>query len=71
MTSLIRTIALNLREKRDELELTQEELATKCGMYRQSIGKIESGEVDIRVSTLERIANALGTEVIMFLEERK
>jgi ribosome-binding protein aMBF1 (putative translation factor) len=49
-----------LRGKRKELHLTQEDLAVKAGLKRSYIAKVEKGETDIQISSLIRLANALG-----------
>jgi len=49
-----------LKKKRKELKLTQENLAEKVGLKRSYIAKVEKGETDLQVSSLFRIANALG-----------
>ena len=49
-----------LKDKRKELKLTQENLAEKVGLKRSYIAKIEKGETDLQISSLVRLANALG-----------
>ena len=49
-----------LKEKRKELELTQEQLSEKVGLKRSYIAKIEKGETDMQISSFVRIAEALG-----------
>ncbi|MBS5795401.1 MAG: helix-turn-helix domain-containing protein [Dysgonomonas mossii] len=49
-----------LKDKRKELKLTQESLAEKVGLKRSYIAKIEKGETDLQISSLVRLANALG-----------
>lgn len=62
---------INIRNRRKELGMTQEQLAYKLGYTdRSMIAKIESGVVDISVSTLKKIAKALDIkpiELIRFL----
>ncbi|MGE0632662.1 MAG: helix-turn-helix domain-containing protein [Pseudobdellovibrionaceae bacterium] len=57
---------LNLRiiQRRKQLGLTQSELADKCETTQQTIAKIEQGVVDPRLSTLEKIADALNCELV-------
>ena len=51
-----------IKNRRKELGMTQDQLATKLGYTdRSMIAKIESGVVDINVSTLKKIAKALDT----------
>jgi predicted transcriptional regulator len=49
----------DLREKRTELGLTQNELAERADVSQPLIARIEGGDVDPRLSTLRRIVNAL------------
>jgi predicted transcriptional regulator len=49
----------DLKERRNELELTQSELADMADVSQPLIARIEGGDVDPRLSTLRRIVNAL------------
>jgi ribosome-binding protein aMBF1 (putative translation factor) len=49
-----------LRERRKELKMSQATLAEKIGGKQAYIARIEKGEVDIQLSSLLRIAGALG-----------
>lgn len=48
----------DLKKKRTELHLTQNELAKRAGVSQPLIARIESGDVDPRLSTLRKIFNA-------------
>ncbi|WP_321417071.1 CBS domain-containing protein [uncultured Methanomethylovorans sp.] len=48
----------SIRQKRNELGLTQSELAKRAGVSQPLIARIEAGDVDPRLSTLKRILNA-------------
>lgn len=48
-----------IRKIRKELGITQEELAKKAGVTQAYIAKLEAGKVDPRLSTLNRILQAL------------
>lgn len=63
-------MAYSIAERRKALKMSQEELAKKSGISRQTISAIESGKsVDVRVGTLAAIASALATTVDqIFLE---
>ncbi len=49
-----------LRNRRKELNLTQEELAEKVGKKRAYIARIEKGETDMQLSSFISISQALG-----------
>jgi len=53
------SIALVVRERRDELGLSQNELAEKSGLNRSYIGDFERGGRSISVKNLSRLARAL------------
>ena len=52
-----------LKQAREEAGLTQEELAAKLNTKKSAISRIENHAEDIKLSTLERFANALGKEL--------
>ncbi|WP_436935553.1 CBS domain-containing protein [Halovenus marina] len=49
----------DLRERRNDLGLTQSDLAQKADVSQPLIARIEGGDVDPRLSTLRRIVTAL------------
>jgi transcriptional regulator with XRE-family HTH domain len=55
-------MAMNLRLKRHDLEMTQEELAERAGLSARYVGAIERGDVSASVTVLGQIAEALGIE---------
>lgn len=61
-------LGLRIKKRREELKLTQQELALKLGYKsRSSINKIEIGENDIPFSRLSEIAKALNTSELYLL----
>ena len=56
-------VAREVLNHRNELGLTQKELAERAQTYQSRISKIESAELDVRLSTLIEIAEALYTRV--------
>jgi ribosome-binding protein aMBF1 (putative translation factor) len=52
-----------LKEARVRAGLTQEELARKINTTKSVISRVENHAEDIRLSTLEKFARALGKEV--------
>jgi len=49
----------NLRRARERLSLTQEEVGHRSGVHPTEVSRIEAGKRDPRVSTLERLAEAV------------
>ena len=54
--------AIELKKLRKELKISQEELARKMKVKREFIARIESGEQNITIETLNRVAKATGKE---------
>ena len=54
-----------LKEKRKELQLTQEQLSAKVGLNRSYIAKVEKGETDMQISSFVRLAEALGLKLTL------
>ncbi len=52
-----------LRNRRKQLNLTQEELAEKVGKKRAYIARIEKGETDMQLSSFISISQALGIKL--------
>jgi transcriptional regulator with XRE-family HTH domain len=65
--SLKDILAKNTRLRRNDLGLSQEELAYRCGRHRTYIGAIERGERNVTLLTVEAIAKALGCDAIQLL----
>lgn len=58
-----------VRHRRDELDLTQEQLATMTGLKQFHISRIESGDIkDVKGETLRRLARALRVTSDFLLE---
>lgn len=54
--------AMELKKLRKDLRISQEELARKMKVKREFITRIESGEQNITIETLNRVAEATGKE---------
>ena len=52
-----------VRALREERGLLQRGLAATAGLPVRTLGRLEQGEVDARLSTLVKISNALGVNV--------
>ena len=53
-------VGVILRQARESAGLTQEELARRLKTKKTAISRIENHAEDIKLSTLERVATALG-----------
>ena len=58
-------ILKNLREARQRKGFSQRELSAKSGVPQSHISKIESGSVDLRVSSLIALARVLDLELML------
>ena len=57
-------IGQQIKTLRETKKLTQEQLASKCGISRVTLGKIERGELgNTSVKTLDIILFSLGLEI--------
>jgi transcriptional regulator with XRE-family HTH domain len=58
-----RELIAELAEARRAGDLSQTEIAARMGTSQSAVARLESGELDARLSTLERYAAALGRTV--------
>ncbi|MDB5815000.1 MAG: transcriptional regulator [Rhodocyclales bacterium] len=56
---LVAIFASNVRRRRLELGLSQEDLAEGAGVHRTYVGMLERGEKNVTIYNIERIAIAL------------
>lgn len=61
-------IGFILRQAREELGITQEEVAKKLRTKKSAISRIENHAEDIRLSTLNRYAKALGRRLHVVMQ---
>jgi len=61
--STLRRLGENLRKVREQLGLSQEELAFRAGVHRTYVGGIERGEYNVTVLTLRKFTKTLGITV--------
>lgn len=73
MDDQIKQIAERLRGLREVLELTAEDIARECDLSAEEYRLAETGEYDISVSMLQKIARQYGIslDALMFGEEPK
>ncbi len=58
-------IGSTIKNLRSELKVTQEELASFTGLSRIGVVKLEKKENDLKLSSLIKIANLLGFEIVL------
>lgn len=56
--------------RRIELGLSQTEVAARMGTSQSAVARLEAGQFDVRLSTLERYAAAVGHVLDWKLEDR-
>jgi ribosome-binding protein aMBF1 (putative translation factor) len=61
-------IAAHIRERRFELDLTQQEVAERAGTAHSYISKLEGGDHMPTISVLQRILRVLGEELLIGIE---
>jgi transcriptional regulator with XRE-family HTH domain len=63
LNNLQRSLGRRIRELRSEQGWTQEQFAEFCGLHRTYVGHVERGEKNVSLSTVLRVANALGVRI--------
>ena len=58
-----RELIEELVRARQDGELSQTEIAARMGTSQSAVARLESGDLDVRLSTLERYAAAVGRTV--------
>lgn len=67
--SILRAFGEALRAKREALSLSQEELAFRSEVHRTYISELERGIKNPSLTTLEKLAVALGTTKTVLVRE--
>ena len=60
MPGVCGNLGRNLRHARERLELTQEQIGERSGVHATEVSRIENGKRDPQISTVERLAKAVG-----------
>jgi transcriptional regulator with XRE-family HTH domain len=58
-------VGAHLRQVREDLGISQVQLATKIKMEPTNLAKIERGQKNVTVDTLRRIADGLGVSLVV------
>jgi transcriptional regulator with XRE-family HTH domain len=65
---LTEKIGKKIFEFRKQKNLSQEKLANEAGVDRTYIPKVEKGQINITINSLEKIAKALNIEIKEFFD---
>lgn len=71
MPGVAGNLGRNLRRARERRDMTQEEVADRSGVHATEVSRIEAGKRDPRVSTLERLAEAVEVSPGELLRKRR
>ena len=63
-----KTFGETVRRLREIEEISQEELADRCGLHRTYVGSVERGERNVSLANIVRLAKALKTLPSALLE---
>ena len=63
MSERRRRLVAELSEQRRSAGLSQTEVAARMGTSQSAVARLETGDADVRVSTLERYAAAIGSQL--------
>jgi len=63
-----RQLGQRIRKMRDQRSWSQEEFAAVCELNRSYMGRIERGEINLTLESLEILAKALGISVSALLK---
>ncbi|HSY82141.1 MAG TPA: helix-turn-helix transcriptional regulator [Gemmatimonadaceae bacterium] len=68
-SQFLKLLGDRVRQRRIGLGISQEAFANKCGVHRTYIGKVERGEQNVSMGSLERIAKGLGVRISQLVRE--
>jgi transcriptional regulator with XRE-family HTH domain len=61
-------LAIQLRERRKEIGISQEALADLAGLHRTYVGSIERCERNVSIDNIEKLSIALSTDIADLLK---
>ena len=67
--NMLKLFSRNVKRLRLEAGISQEHLAQRCSRYRKQIPQIEDGTVNVTLSMILALAEALGVEPALLLQE--
>lgn len=66
---IVKVFGANVKRYRQEIGISQEAFAEKCGLHRTYISAIECNRRSISLENIQRIADALGVETYKLFVE--
>lgn len=69
--ALLQFFGRAIHDLRERAGLSQEQLGCACGLHRTYIGGVERGERNLTLLSAERVASALGFELVDLLPRLK
>jgi len=60
-----------IRARRRQLNLTQQDIADLTGLARYTVIRVEAGDQNVRIETLDRVANAVGLIITLSTQYRE
>ena len=64
-----RLVGRNVRKERTKLGWTQEKLAVRAGLNSQYLSRLELGQENVKIETIQKIAKSMKLKAAQFLEE--
>ena len=61
----ISKVGIFIKNQRIEMDVTQDELANYANLTREGVAKLENSSSDIKLSTLLKVVNLLGFEIVL------
>jgi len=61
--TLYKKVGKRVQELRIQQDLSQQDLAAKCNFEKSNMSRLEAGNVNSTLSTINKVANALGVKV--------
>jgi transcriptional regulator with XRE-family HTH domain len=61
-------VGKRIKQLRNKLAISQEELAERAGVHRTYIASLEVGKRNVSIATLEKIVNALEVSLSEFFD---
>ena len=64
-SNILKNIGAAIRTRRKRLGMTQQDVAEIAGMQRQTISRVEAGNIAVAVATVARVATVVGLDLLV------